>query len=298
MCLLKTKQAINLLTAIMLCAGTFSVPAHAAAGADLIAGASWLNDETDVLNSQTGEHTSLAVRLSDYLSKGGNSPYITVQAVDPDGNHSGIIQVRNPFYVPDITEDNAEEVHEASAPGVDEQPSRPGNLTPGGSGTVIDNVMDSDGIEFFTISTDDQNEFFLVVDRQRGSDNVYLLNTVTEEDLMALARRSGREIILPGAGADVLPPLPPEMPAPNDDEAVELGSAPAASGSGRLIIIIVAVALVGGAGYYFKIHRKKNDGYGMDSYDDEDEDMLEDDDWDYDSEDMTGGDDHNAHKSA
>ena len=55
---------------------------------------------------------------------------------------------------------------------------------------MIDNAFGTSGEsvrEFFTISTPDENVFYLVIDRQRGSENVYFLNAVTESDLLALA---------------------------------------------------------------------------------------------------------------
>ncbi len=70
---------------------------------------------------------------------------------------------------------------------LDEKESAP--LTPDGQGTVLDNATDEDGKEFFTITTPDENVFFLVIDRQKESENVYFLNAVTESDLMALAEK-------------------------------------------------------------------------------------------------------------
>jgi len=68
-----------------------------------------------------------------------------------------------------------------------EQPPDPKPFTPEGTGTVLDNATDQDGKEFFTITTADEAVFYLVIDRQRGAENVYFLNAVTVSDLMALA---------------------------------------------------------------------------------------------------------------
>ena len=68
-----------------------------------------------------------------------------------------------------------------------EQPQEPKPFTPEGTGTVLDNATDQDGKEFFTITTADEAVFYLVIDRQRGAENVYFLNAVTVSDLMALA---------------------------------------------------------------------------------------------------------------
>ena len=157
----------------------------------MIVSASWLDDEMlriDVLNAQTGSVSSLAVRISDFVDDAGNSPHILIQAVDLDGNLSGIVRINNPFYAP-AESDTEESGHEATPPDseyeADDNYADPPQLglTPDGTGTVVDNATNQDGIEFFTVFTEDGNEFFLVVDRQRNTDNVYLLNAVTEEHL-------------------------------------------------------------------------------------------------------------------
>ena len=58
---------------------------------------------------------------------------------------------------------------------------------PGGTGTVIENATEEDGKEFYTIMTPDENVFYLIIDRQRNTENVYFLNAVTEADLLPLA---------------------------------------------------------------------------------------------------------------
>jgi len=126
-------------------------------------------------------------------------------------------------------------------------------FTPKGSGTVIDNAADGDGKEFFTVATPDGNTFYLIVDRQRDAENVYLLNAVTENDLASLAK--------PGDGKKVsaVPtPTPPETQKPADPKP-EPKPAPEKSGSntGTIVFVVIAVLFAGGAGYYFKILRPK-----------------------------------------
>jgi len=296
--------------------GAFTFPAYASvgitddeAGAELlVVSTTWLDSEMlriDVLNDQTGVQTSLAIRVSEYLAEGKNSPYISIQAVDLDGNQSGIIQVRNPFYNPAaVDEQEAEDEEEAAEADSEDDIERPAHLrplTPDGSGTVVDNVTDSDGIEFFTIFTEDGNEFFLIVDRQRDTDNVYLLNTVTEEALISLAQAGGREVAPSGFGAGVPAPVHPSIPTDTPDtngeeeaeeEPEDEPPSATASGNGNLIVIIVVAVLVGGAGYYFKIHQKKNSAHAMDSYDEDEDDSFEDDDgWDYEFDDSAEGGD-------
>jgi len=333
----KIKQVFLLLTALMIFMSVFSSKAYASAGGDdspdtdiiiqatggekatsLIANATWLDGELlriDVFNQEADEPISLAIRLSDYLSEEENSPYITIQAVDFDGNQSGIIQIRNPFYISatgtdvygsrenqgqdsegnrDTTTDESDlENSNISS----QRPSHLRPLTPDGSGTVIDNVTDTDGVEFFTIATEDGNEFFLIVDRQRTTDNVYLLNTVTEEDLVSLAQAGGREVRPSGSVVDEGIPAPTHPTIPSDisepdssaedtdrEEQVDSQSSSSTFDNGILIVIAVVVVVTGGVGYYFKIYKKKKDALFTDFYD-EDEDEDFDDGWGFDSDD-------------
>ena len=70
---------------------------------------------------------------------------------------------------------------------------------PGGTGTVVEQT-DEDGKEFYTIMTADENVLYLVIDRQRETENVYFLNAVTEADLIAgkylLAQRGKKNYYL------------------------------------------------------------------------------------------------------
>jgi len=259
--------------------------------------AAWLDDEIlrlDVTDIETGINSSLALRLSDIINEADNNPYILIQAVDLEGNQSGIIQIKNPYYVGaqggNATEMRAEPpANEGSPP-----PQNGANpFTPTGTGTVVDNATDGDGKEFLTIFTEDGNEFFLIIDRHRTSDNVYLLNTVTEEDLMSLADRSGRNIdngtTVSGIPANPPPqgtePPPSETPAPAEPEPTP----PQNGGNNNIIIIFLVVAAVGGAAYYFKVVKGKNQSMP------DDEEEYEDDGKDYDFVDEEdaedGGDD-------
>ena len=58
---------------------------------------------------------------------------------------------------------------------------------------MVDNATEEEGKEFFTITTANDNVFYLIVDKQRDSENVYFLNAVTEEDLLALAEMCIRD---------------------------------------------------------------------------------------------------------
>jgi hypothetical protein len=280
----------------MLCMGVFYVPAFAGSGesvpidadVSLFVQAAWIEGEMLRINvtDAQGINSSFAVRLADF-NHAENTEYIMIQAVDMDGNASGVIQIRNPNYVPTVQEISASSpvyVTVNPLPSPEPAPTPPPvarPLTPDGTGTVIDNVMDSDGIEFFTIGTEDENVFYLIIDRQRSVDNVYLLNAVTEEDLMSLAQRAGREITLAAVTPDETepadqeesPPAPPEAtPEPSEERRAN-------NNTGTLVLLGAVVAIVGVAGYYFKIVKGKKDNFSDDDdygFDDSDDDNYND----------------------
>lgn len=151
----------------------------------------------------------------------------------------------------------------------------PNPFTPAGTGTVVDNATDKDGKEFFTIMTPNENVFYLVIDRQREQENVYFLNAVTEKDLLALAEQS-EETKEPTPTPPVTPEPPPE-PTPEPTPEPEKGG-----NVGMMIFVALAVLVGGGAGYYFKIYRPKQEQatsadddyseYGNDPYAEQEDD--------------------------
>lgn len=147
--------------------------------------------------------------------------------------------------------------------------TEPNPFTPDGTGTVLDNATDGDGKEFFTITTEAGNIFYLIIDRQRDSDNVYFLNAVTEADLMALAEQSGDTVTSGNTSASTETPesTPEATPEPEVETPAESG------GSGGLIFILIAALACGGAGWYFKIYKPKQQAADPDEeFEDEYED--------------------------
>jgi len=153
-----------------------------------------------------------------------------------------------------------------------------GAFTPDGTGTVMDNASDYSGKEFFTIKTDSGSVFYLIVDRQRSGENVYLLTAVTEEDLAAMAKsgdntESGIPTEEPPVVSTSPEPSPEPSPAPKNSDG---------GGAGTIIFIIIAAVVVGVAGYYFKIVKPRKR-----APEDEEEDYVDgvdDDDEDYETE--------------
>ena len=123
----------------------------------------------------------------------------------------------------------------------------PNPFTPDGQGTMVDNATDGDGKEFFTIMAADESVFYLVIDRQRETENVYFLNAVTVADLMALAEPSPEAVPEPLPEPEPEPATEPE-PEPEPEKS---------GGAGTLLLVLAVLALGGGAGWYFKIYRPK-----------------------------------------
>ena len=141
------------------------------------------------------------------------------------------------------------------------------SFTPDGTGTVTDTATDEDGKQFYTITTPAGNTFYLIIDLERDSDNVYFLDAVTEADLLALAELSGETVT---TTADT------EQEVENDTDAEttaepETEQQESNGNAGTLLLVAAVVLIGGGAAWYFKIHRSKQqmaepeDDYGGDS---------------------------------
>ena len=161
-----------------------------------------------------------------------------------------------------------------------EEPPAEKPFTPDGTGTVIDNATDEEGKEFFTIMTPSENVFYLVIDRQRSTENVYFLNAVTEKDLLALAEISEEPAPTP---APVEPEPPTEEETPEEQPAKK-------NNTGLLVIVLLLAGVGGGVAYYFKVVRPKQQGQPEEDLDEAE--YAEEDDgppWDVEDEDTEEG---------
>ena len=57
-------------------------------------------------------------------------------------------------------------------------------FTQPGNGEVEDHVNENGSKEFYTVQTRNGNTFYIVIDKARTDDNVYMLSAVDENDLM------------------------------------------------------------------------------------------------------------------
>ena len=160
------------------------------------------------------------------------------------------------------TEDTEEKDPSAVRPtAVEEKEDNP--FTPEGSATVVDNATDSQGKEFYTIMTPDENVFYLVIDKQRDSENVYFLNAVTESDLMTLAQKDTQTQAAVTATEPEKPPEetePVTEPPTQPEEPKEEPEPPAPKSNNGILFLALAAALAaGGLGYYFKVYKPKHE---------------------------------------
>lgn len=204
----------------------------------------------------------------------------TTSATTPDTSSATVVPSTPPTTSKDKDSNNSTE-----------QTEKP--LTPDGQGAVLDEASNEDGKEFYTIATQDENTFYLVIDKQRDSDNVYFLDTVKESDLLSLAEKDKEE---PSQSAIPDPEpvcvcidkcTPGEVKTDCEVCVLSLkdctGKAPAVEpddsdkepdkpekkdSSSTLILVLVAALAVGGAGYYLKIYKPKHALDDADDFDD------------------------------
>ena len=254
------------------------------------------------------------VKLKSYA---GSGKQVSVYAVDYAGNRSETIMFDNPYYkAPAVTSPPSQTQQKPSSPpsspaplpgtgengNKTEQPDGQaqqetetetaipeGAFTPDGSGSILDSATGTEGEkQFYTITTEAGNVFYLVIDGKRDANNVYFLNAVTESDLMALAQKGdGTVSVVPvkctcgekctAGQVDGDCPVckndltgctgkekqaDPAEPKPEEQPEKESGG-----NMGLIVFIVIGALAVGAAGYYFKILRPKRQAADEDDED-------------------------------
>ena len=153
--------------------------------------------------------------------------------------------------------DTTEVVEEPAQVVEEEEPTEEEKIpfTIAGNGEVEDNIVDDPSKEFFTVKTKDGNTFFLVIDRARTSENVYMLSMIDEYDLQEFLDDEERN----GKQEEETPAvvLPETQAEPEPEVEIEEEEEP--SGNMNQILLLVFVAALGGAGafFYFYIYKPK-----------------------------------------
>lgn len=172
-----------------------------------------------------------------------------------------------------ITDDTTD-----SEPGTDNENA----ITPDGNMSLIDDIATEDGgKQFLTVQTKNGNIFYIIIDRDDdGELTVHFLNQVDEDDLFALIEDENTEIETPtcicadkcsiGAintacpvcliqmsqcqGAEPTPTVPTE---PTDPKPTVTPTEENSGIGGMIAIVIIIVAGLGGAGFYFFVAKPK-----------------------------------------
>ena len=186
-------------------------------------------------------------------------------------------------------------------------------LTPDGNLELVDDVtQESDGKQFITVQSKNDNTFYIVIDRDKDTDNVYFMNLVDEADLMALMEDG--EVTLKctcktrceAGNVDTTCPVcknnMTECTGEEQEKEVEITAETETSAAEKteqkdsatpiLMLLLIVVLGAGGAVYYLKFRKPKTDTKGpvdLDDYDFSDED--DEDDVEYVSEDDLPEDD-------
>lgn len=164
-------------------------------------------------------------------------------------------------------------------------------LTPDGNLTLIDDIGTSTkaGKQFITLESKNGNTFYLIIDRDdEGEETVHFLNQVDEADLMALTGEEETPAVCScttkcasGAvntscpvcavnmtecvGKETKPEVPTEPTEPTAEEPEKK------SGVGGILVVLLIVALGGGAAFYiFKQKKAKPQTKGSADLDDYD----------------------------
>ena len=126
----------------------------------------------------------------------------------------------------------------------------PAALLPDGTANVVDYAVSESGKEFYIIQTANGNPFYLVLDKDRESNNVYLLSPVDEGDLSDFVKQS-----------EALEPTQEPVPVqPEPDQPVTLDDPIPSGVSYGSWASLAVIAIVGvGAWYYLSKVKPKRE---------------------------------------
>ena len=145
----------------------------------------------------------------------------------------------------------------APEPVITEETPEETEVTPfsvAGNGQLLDDITDDDTKQFLTVQTKNGNTFFMVIDRSRNSENVYMLSLIDENDLAEFLGEDETELEEEKTAVAVEEPrLEPVQEEPRTEP--EKGG----MGMGAVLTMILLGAGSIGAYYYFKIWKPKRE---------------------------------------
>lgn len=126
----------------------------------------------------------------------------------------------------------------------------------------------ADAREFLTFQTKSGKVFHLIINHDEPDSNVQLLTEVSEQDLLNMIEqdeeRNGISKVKEEPKKEVVKKEEPGIEEPEKEDS-----------KGSFLIVLLILVGVGGAGYYFKFVKSKEDGF----YDFEDDEIPNDDDF-------------------
>lgn len=125
-------------------------------------------------------------------------------------------------------------------------------LTPKGNADLLDDVSDSEDLQFITVTARDGNVFYFVIDHAAENENVYFLNVVDESDLEALAEDAETETEETPITTEPEETEPTE-PEPQEPEETEQPEKESGSNAGFLVVILLLAGAAGVGVYYYKV---------------------------------------------
>lgn len=166
-----------------------------------------------------------------------------------------------------------------------------GAFTPDGTGSILDyDVNYEEDKQFYTITTAAGNIFYLIIDGKRADNNVYFLNAVTEQDLMALAEKTETGAVsgIPSVETCICKvkcddgSVNTECSVCKNDMSKCTGAVAQAESKesndnqdmtgtiGMIVFVVIGMAAVAGIGFYVKIVRPKKQAADEDEFESED----------------------------
>lgn len=257
--------------------------------------------------------------------------YFTIYAMDNAGNMSEVYKTKNPYYQSEEKASAGEKNPAAQLP-VSTQATKPASATAqvtehtvtDGEGNTTsemslaeqkkaamreasleenrkeeeEQVKETEkGKEFYTIQTDTEKVFYLIIDKDGEEETVYFLTEISENDLLNVTTDNSETLPKNSAALEsAIPVTEGALPdseegrtaldneaegeeAENEAENAETleDTEPDEESQAATFIIlgIAAIGVIGGA-YYFKVVRKKNEDF-LDEDDEEDEEEYADD---------------------
>ena len=132
-----------------------------------------------------------------------------------------------------------------------------------GNGQVQDDITNSKNKEFLTITTKNNNTFYLVIDRSATVDNVYMLSQIDENDLKEFLEEDQTTSSVVDVTPNIVIDENTNTDQNNQTETEVPGKEESSSNLGALIAIFAAAVLgVGGYGYMKFIKPKKDEDDG------------------------------------